>query len=167
VGPLMRILRAAVYLPRSAQTLGPGHARHDLRNARTCRQTATANGQPLCYGFRRPSYLLMAGRRSTLRNRTVNTGVARTLFVPAFCDLSALWCISVSDLIMSLSEEAIAQHAANVAKLTQQMDELRALRRALCLNVAMRSSPKGARRSASRPLMRDSRARQGVFPPAI
>jgi hypothetical protein len=83
---------------------------------------------------------------------TKNTGVFRTPVIAAFCDLSAsAQCIPVWVwLIMSLSVESIAKHAAVVSKLTQQMNELRALRRALCLQMAMRSHPKGARRSADR-----------------
>jgi hypothetical protein len=60
---------------------------------------------------------------------------------------------------MSLPDEALALHARSLADLAEQMMELAALRRAVCLAAAVRDRPKGARRSAgraARPLMRSS-----------
>jgi hypothetical protein len=55
-----------------------------------------------------------------------------------------------------LPVEAIAQHATIVANLAQQMMELRALRRAVRLQVALRSRPMGSVGRAARPPMRSS-----------
>ena len=63
---------------------------------------------------------------------------------------------SLGMFFMSLSVEAIARHATLVANLAQQMMELEELRRALCLQMARRARPKGARqpvRRATRPLV--------------
>ena len=57
---------------------------------------------------------------------------------------------------LAFDAEAIARHATLVANLAQQMMELEELRRALCLQMARRARPKGARqpvRRATRPLV--------------
>jgi hypothetical protein len=51
---------------------------------------------------------------------------------------------------MSLQVDAIARHAAIVADLARQMTELAELRRAVCLQMALRSRPRGARRAIRR-----------------
>ena len=59
---------------------------------------------------------------------------------------------------MSLPADAIAQHEAIVANLAQQMMELRALRRAVRLQIVLRarSRPGGSARRARRPLTASS-----------
>jgi hypothetical protein len=47
---------------------------------------------------------------------------------------------------MSIQIEAIRSHSSKLLKLEQQMTELLALRRAVCLLNAKRSRPKGSRR---------------------
>jgi hypothetical protein len=59
---------------------------------------------------------------------------------------------------MSLPADAIAQHEAIVANLAQQMMELRALRRAVRLQIVQRarSRPEGSARRVRRPLTASS-----------
>ena len=59
---------------------------------------------------------------------------------------------------MSLPADAIAQHEAIVANLAQQMMELRALRRAVRLQIVLRarSRPAGSARRSRRPLTASS-----------